>query len=88
MPRVHPVLLPGDLELRQLCRELCLTVRQAIRNSGWQVATYYRRRAHFRRVPADFAIDLADYTAKHNRVRAFSRREILERLGRADLRAR
>jgi len=72
---------PGDRELRGLCREMGLTVRQAIRASrGWNPDKYYRRRKELGRVPLDFACALADLSTILPDGPRLSREGVLRRL--------
>ncbi len=72
---------PGDKELRELCRELGLTVRETIRACrGWNPDMYYRRRTAYMRVPADFAFALADLTKVSPGAPDLSPEDVLRRL--------
>jgi hypothetical protein len=65
MPRGVRRKYPGDEELSQLCDEMGLTVRQAIRACrGWNPDRYYRLRKAYGRIPAEFALALADLTTR------------------------
>jgi hypothetical protein len=66
--------MTGDVELRALAREHGHSIREACTLARWRVHTYYRRRKQFGRVPADFAIDLADRLG-------LAGAEVLSRLG-------
>ena len=65
MPRGVSREYPGDEELSQLCDEMGLTVRQAVKAClGWNPDRYYRLRKAYGRIPAEFALALADLTTR------------------------
>jgi hypothetical protein len=72
---------PGDDELGQLCKELGMTVRAVIQScEKWNPDKYYRRRRTYKRVPADFAVALADLTKRLPGGPVLSREDVLRRL--------